>query len=906
MRIIQVLDYYASGNAVANCAVTYYRYCKRLGIDCAIVARLIDKQDDMISEMSLLDDLLDEDIIMYHLCIGTPLNDEICNYECKKVLVYHNITPPEMLQAYDSNLAKACEMGLAQLANMKDAFDICLADSEFNKQDMISVGYCAENITVIPPFVSKEDFSKTPDEKIVKRMSDGWTNILFVGRVSPHKKYEDVIKAFDYYKKNINPKSRLILAGGVMESYYLRLVDYVRDLKLKDVIFTKQIPFSHLLAYYATANIFLCMSEHEGYCIPLIEAMEFDIPVIAFDAGAVKGTMGNSGILIDDKNPVFVAKIIDKITKDSSFREGVLEGQRQYLKTIDDEHIFNLFAKWTEGLEARLGQTIQKKDCIINENSNPYDVVVVIKADDWDIAKRNIKYIRNNLNPKRVVIVSSKKIKNKLKPEDNVSFIDEDSLYPGMSFSSIREIFEVKGHDRSLTGWFLQQFLKMSYSFVCKDDYYLVWDADTIPVKPIDMINKETGKPMFNMKPEYVAPYFSTLKNLLGLKKCDEESFITEHMLFNVEIMKALIAKIEQNHKYEGTKFFEKIINATDFSKQGNSFSEFETYGTFCEYYYPNVYEKRHLKTFRAGKIFLGTDVDDSILDWVSKDIDTISFEYPQKVNLKSQALSHNRKYREKHTFMNLVSRIYLTETLFYSDDLLAVKAALEMDYPWQEKAVYYESEDYAQKQQMLKIHENKIVKFWSPNSLESLLALRFADCGWNVMIFDQDKRCRDNLNNNPFIGATILRNEWYANVSFVEDKEIYEKTDATSFISISAINDFDKETVKNSIVLVNGNLSLYAKLVDEYDATYMDISLLKKDNITDLFRDCIILLQNASNKDRDLLTVLMDNYSVQMMKDMEEFKLYSAFIGKIVYVVKDCKGNIPDEFLQQSNIWFV
>lgn len=917
MRIVQVLDYYASGNAVANCAVTYYRYSKRLGLDCAIVARLIDKHDDIISEMSYLDELSDEDIIMYHLCIGTPLNDEICNYKCKKVLVYHNITPPDMLKRYDSNLANACELGLSQLSYMKDYFDICLADSEFNKRDLIEAGYKEENITVIPPFVSRDDFSKTPDPTIVKKMNDGWTNILFVGRVSPHKKYEDAIKIFDYYKKYINAKSRLIFAGGVMEPYYLRLADYVRDLKLNDVIFTKQISFSQLLAYYSTADVFLCMSEHEGYCIPLIEGMAFDIPVIAYDAGAVSGTMGNSGILINDKNPVFVAKIIDKLVKDSDFREGVVEGQRQYLATIDDEHIFNMFSKWIDSLQGNL-QKIEAHsvEYPVSIGTNPYDVIVVIKADDWDVAKKNIYYIRKNLNPKRVVVVSSKKIRSKLSQEDNVHFIDEDTLYPGMSFSNIRAIFERKGLNPSLTGWFLQQFLKISYALVCKDEYYLVWDADTIPVRPIDMIDKENGHPLFNMKPEYISPYFSTLHTLLKLKKSDMESFITEHMLFKTDIMKDLISKIEMNSKLNGKAFYEKIIDATDFSMQGTSFSEFETYGTFCDYYYPNVYQKRHLKTFRAGKIFLGADVNDDILEWVSKDVDTISFEYPQTVNEKSRLMAQNRKYREKNTFSDLVSRVYLTDTLSLSSYLPAMKAALEMDYPWKKNPSYLDSDDYADYKEKIKLNHDKIVKFWKPDMQTMILAEKFVEKGWLVYIYDPDSVCRESLKNNPFIGACILQRDLYENIKYLNDEKEIRDIKGIDFILTKDIHEFYKkeDSGTRNVILVQSATCIsdfiHSQNMKKIATNIIDIALLNKDSIVRNEQEYIVTYSYNNQYYNDVIKLLKEFFVIHNMNDITQYYNYVEVIHSLLSVLKEKQETIPNEFynelLEYFKLWII
>lgn len=839
MRIIQVLDYYASGNAVANCAVTYHRFSEKLGIESKIVARLIDKKEHFVTDLAYLDDLDKDDVIMYHLCIGTPLNIDICDYECNKVLVYHNITPPALIEKYNKGLAAACAEGLEQLVMMRPYFHLCLADSEFNKQDLIKAGYEENNIVVIPPFVSKDDFSNTPDATTVKKYDDGWTNILFVGRVSPNKKHEDLIRIFDYYKKNINSKSRLIMAGGIMEDYYNCLSEYVEELGTKDVIFTKQISFAQLLAFYKTARVFLCTSEHEGYCIPLIEAMIFGIPVIGYDAGAVGDTMGGSGVLLDNKSPVLVSKIIHELENDIDLRNRIIDRQNAYLQTLTEEELFKRYEEWIHQLPEAIDEVNHKEkqqEVVISDNANPYDVVLVIKASDWDTAKVNLGYIRENLNPKRIVVISSTKIRAYLRPEDNVVFINEDHLYAGMTFRKIKEFFVERGMAPSLTGWFLQQFLKLAYSYVCEDDYYLTWDADTIPLQPIDMINPDTHKPFFDMKPEYIEPYFNTIRNLLGMEKTEEESFIAEHMLFHVETVKDLLYKIEQRGCINGATFWEKILHASDFSVQGNAFSEFETYGTFCEYYYPDMYEKRHVETFRAGKMFLGENPSKEVLDWVSKNKKIVSFEQPQPIISKSQQLSINRRFRNKYTFDELVQRIYLSDTMNKSDYLEAEHAALIMDYPWAECPAYCLTEDYKQRVVGRETKCNGSVLIYKPDAITCALGVWMGYHGVAVTLYDPDNIMEKTINENCYTGIKSMSNkiqfenliadvdnndiDVYSAIIVPDEKykEYFEKTDIHSRKTNKIIvigTSFEEEQLHNTcinVAVVSKDLFLTAK----------------------------------------------------------------------------------------------
>lgn len=909
MKIVQVLDYYASGNAVANCAVTYHKFSKRLGVDSKIVARLIDKKDEDVADLSYLDTLSKNDTIMYHLCIGTPLNNDICDYECKKVLVYHNITPPKFLEEYDSGLSEACAEGLRQLVMMKPYFQLYLADSEFNRQDLIKVGYEADKIVVIPPLVSRKDLEHLPDLNYVNKYGDGWTNILFVGRVSPHKKHEDLIRIFNYYKRNINPKSRLILAGGVMENYCRHLEKFVEELELDDVIFTRQISFSQLLALYKTASIFLCTSEHEGYCIPLIEAMVFGIPVIGYNAGAIGDTMGGSGILLEDKSPVLVSKIINELENNKTIREHLLEHQNAYLETISEEKIFDLYKTWIENLsEIKDVSTKIQNPVTIEEDCFPYDVVVAIKSSDWKTAKQNFKYIRKNLKPKRIVVISSKQLRNYLKTEDNVVFIDENRLYPGLSFKGVRDFFESNNLPVSLTGWFLQQFLKLAYAFICEDDYYLTWDADTIPLNPISMLNEETGKPYFDMKPEYVEPYFDTIKNLLHLEKIVDESFIAEHMLFNVKIVKEFLYKIEQNDAVFGNKFFEKILYASDFSKQGNVFSEFETYGTFCSYYYPDLYEKRYLNTFRGGKMFLGENPSEEVLEWVSKCKDLIAFEVPQEVISKGVSMSSEKKFREKYTFSEFIERIYLLDSLQKNPWLQSEEAVLIMDYPWAKEPEYKQSREYQKLLSGRESRANKKILIFQPDLETCALAAFFAVEGFSVMLYDTAGTMDQAIQKNLFAGIKALKENGRLETLVTVNK--FQKDSNFSYVIVGSqyVKEFEGlyagEKILTDTLMVTG--TGFSK---DFWGNYEE--LIEKGGLLDLsFVDKYALLNNktrlfgySDNEKlvKELQIILGRNFKTEFISQRDEFVKISEKAESLISGIRQLKGQLlsGDEQLQ-------
>lgn len=151
---------------------------------------------------------------------------------------------------------------------------------------------------------------------------------------------------------------------------------------------------------------------------------------------------------------------------------------------------------------------------------NNFDVIIPIKAFDWNTAKRTVEYIRKNIVPRNIKIVSSKALLNNSDFKDSdVEFLDEDFIYNGLTLQNVKTTMSKFGLDNNSAGWYLQQFIKLSYSRLCKDDYYLVWDSDTVPVRKINFFDETTGLPYIDLKREYHPRYFKTLKLLLGLEK---------------------------------------------------------------------------------------------------------------------------------------------------------------------------------------------------------------------------------------------------------------------------------------------------------------------------------------------------------------------------------------------------
>lgn len=348
MRVVQLLPTLSFGDAIGNDTIALKGVISEMGYTTEIYAENIDKRlpDGIAQKAEKLRDLKKDDVLIYHKSTGTDLTFKIDSYKCRRIMVYHNITPPEFFRPYSTAATQLTELGYKGVEYLRDKVDYVLAVSAYNKAELVRMGYTCP-IDIRPILIKFDDYKQTPDEATIKKYSDGKKNLVFVGRIAPNKKQENLIRAFYCYKK-LNPDSRLILVGSSkgMENYHERLVKYANALGIgDDVIFPGHIKFSEILAYYRLADAFVCMSEHEGFCVPLVEAMFFDAPVIAYDTSAISDTLGGSGVLLDNNDPVFAAAVIDRVLTDEKLRESIIEGQRKRLEDFSYQRIRAVFEK---------------------------------------------------------------------------------------------------------------------------------------------------------------------------------------------------------------------------------------------------------------------------------------------------------------------------------------------------------------------------------------------------------------------------------------------------------------------------------------------------------------------------------------------------------------------------------
>src|SRR4029078_10682735 len=170
---------------------------------------------------------------------------------------------------------------------------------------------------------------RAPNWLVAQDFDDDWTNILFVGRVIANKKIENLIRYFHAYHTSVNPRSRLLIVGAQsgFERYLASLHQLTATLGAAHVHFVGHVSDEELVAFYEVADLFLCASEHEGFCVPLVEAFYEEIPVLAYAATAVPATMDGAGVLFEDKTPAHVAELMDAIVSDPILQDRIVEGQ---------------------------------------------------------------------------------------------------------------------------------------------------------------------------------------------------------------------------------------------------------------------------------------------------------------------------------------------------------------------------------------------------------------------------------------------------------------------------------------------------------------------------------------------------------------------------------------------------
>lgn len=342
MEINQIVPTLAYGDAISNHVLEINKLLHSWGHRAAIYANSCHRRYTHLCEDYRQYKGSPHNILIFHYGIGSEIDSFVRQLPDHTILYYHNITPAYFLRGVNRKFANQLEQGRQQLSSFKN-IPSTIAASEYNRQELLELGF--ENVAVAPYIL---DFTKIKDSAeskaglaIRKKYDDGAVNLLFIGRVVPNKCQADLIKSFNYYHKLVNPNSRLLIVGSATgtERYHLYLEYLVKTLGLEgSVHFCGHVGLNEGLgAYYKVASVFVCMSEHEGFCVPLLESAYFDVPIVAYKSTGVAYTLANAGILVKEKRYGVVAELIEMLNTDSNFRASIVSAQHHLLEEYSRE-----------------------------------------------------------------------------------------------------------------------------------------------------------------------------------------------------------------------------------------------------------------------------------------------------------------------------------------------------------------------------------------------------------------------------------------------------------------------------------------------------------------------------------------------------------------------------------------
>jgi glycosyltransferase involved in cell wall biosynthesis len=328
-RVHQILATLGYGDAIGHEVLGIRRALRAAGYDSEIIVETADPrlEDQTIDYRDFVEDARGDDLLIHHFSLGSRASRTAFALPCRMILVYHNITPPEFFLGVHEQLVRQCYHGRRELFGYRTRCDLALGDSEFNRQELEAGGFAPTAVLpVVPDFSHLEVVA---DVRPLDAYDDERTNILFVGRVVPNKRPDNVIRYFAAYKALYNPRARLLLAGsyGGFDDYVAELQALVSALGVEDVHILGQVTNEELTALYDVADLFLCASEHEGFCVPLMECFYKRVPVVAFASTAVPATMDGGGVLFDTRDPRQVASIMNAVVADADLESRILAAQ---------------------------------------------------------------------------------------------------------------------------------------------------------------------------------------------------------------------------------------------------------------------------------------------------------------------------------------------------------------------------------------------------------------------------------------------------------------------------------------------------------------------------------------------------------------------------------------------------
>ena len=342
MKVHQWVPAAHKGDAIGDSARRVRDFLRGMGHDSEIFALTID--DDLRHDIRPFSDPAAKrgDVTIFHFALPSPMSAAFSSLPHGRVLQYHNVTPARFFAPYSPGLFRLASIARAELADLAPAADLALGDSAYNRRELDELGFARTG--VMPIAVDTDRLTKAPRQPVLEEiLDDGLVNFLFVGRIAPNKKIEDHIRLAEQYKRYVDAYYRFIFVGryDVVPDYYAAIRALMAEYEMLEdrFLFTGPVPDAELAAYYRASSVYISLSEHEGFCVPLVEAMAMDVPVLAYSAAAVPDTLGGAGVQFAPKDLEYAAELLGMLAFEESPREEVLLGQRRRLQDFGEPAI---------------------------------------------------------------------------------------------------------------------------------------------------------------------------------------------------------------------------------------------------------------------------------------------------------------------------------------------------------------------------------------------------------------------------------------------------------------------------------------------------------------------------------------------------------------------------------------
>jgi L-malate glycosyltransferase len=330
------------GDAIGDSARRVRTLLREMGHDSELYALTID--DELQNDVLPFGDASARtgEVTIFHYALPSPMTSAFAALTGTRVLQYHNVTPASFFAPYDPALFRLASLGRQELATLVGRVDMALGDSEYNRHELESLGFASTGVFPIAVDTSRvtAPASRPALEQI---LDDGLVNFLFVGRIAPNKMIEDHIRLAEVYKRYVDAYYRFIFVGryDVVPKYYSMIRALMSEYRLLDdrFIFTGHVPDDELAVYYRHAAVYISLSEHEGFCVPLVEAMAADVPILAYSAGAVPDTLAGAGVQFSPKDLELAAELLGTLAFDDEVRAAVIAGQRERLNAFGDARV---------------------------------------------------------------------------------------------------------------------------------------------------------------------------------------------------------------------------------------------------------------------------------------------------------------------------------------------------------------------------------------------------------------------------------------------------------------------------------------------------------------------------------------------------------------------------------------